>query len=377
MGLGVSTFRGAVQRYDRLARDFLDQAVLIREARDADVRIESVKEPTPNGPLGYILQMLIGGVAEKEWEDIRERAQAGIRKRVERGLYLPGSQPPYGYQWADSKKTCMVICPVRGPIVVRIFTLAADGVSASEIARTFNREGIPTPGGRGFWRHQTIFLFFKNPIYWGIPLAFRYKDVEMRVADKQSGELVKRTRRTEVPWEDAVVLPEGVAPAIVSASLAQLARDRITQNRLSPLSSRVEDKSAYLLRGGFAKCAVCGGNLSARSTRKTPGTAPVYYCHLGLMTPELDKRHGLAIAAPALDTWAWEAFLESVDKPDAIAAAMAALNERRHEDTLDELETVRKLLDDNLEHREELYSMLGMLRVPLLSSQDGTASLGR
>src|SRR5215472_15312911 len=84
-----------VWRYDRLARDFLDQAVFIREANDYNVRVESATEPVPDGPLGWMMQLMIGGMSEQEWHATRQRLQAGIKRRVEKGLYLPGNRAPY------------------------------------------------------------------------------------------------------------------------------------------------------------------------------------------------------------------------------------------------------------------------------------------
>jgi hypothetical protein len=69
-----------VWRYDRLARDFLDQAVLMREGRNYNVVFESVTEPVPDGPMGHIMRAIIGGMSEQEWQSTRQRLQAAVHR---------------------------------------------------------------------------------------------------------------------------------------------------------------------------------------------------------------------------------------------------------------------------------------------------------
>jgi hypothetical protein len=64
--------------------------------------------------------------------------------------------------------------------------------------------------------------------------------------------------------EKVVEVGVHAAPALVSLEVAQQVRERLKQN-VEEAARRNHHPEMTLLRGGFAKCGVCGGNMIARS----------------------------------------------------------------------------------------------------------------
>lgn len=347
-----------VWKYDRLARDFLDQAFVIREAKMCGGRVESATEPVPDGAMGWVMQAMHGGMSEMEWHKTKERLRSGVEKRVAHGKYLASNRAPYGYMFADSKKTRLVPDPLTAPTVVRIFEMSASGVSNHEIARTLTREGIPSPSGKSTWHWSVISNnIIRNPLYVGVAVAFRTRERTKYVINPMSGESAQK--KVRVPGEK-IVLPDGTVPALVSSELARRAQQYIEQNRIAPLSGRARNKD-WLLRGGFVVCGVCGRSMSVRAHGKTEGTQPIYRCaRNGEVTNTVP--HSLGIAVYRLDEYVWSSFVESVSQPGVVEQAMALLEQRRDAETAHQLSVLRGLLDDNQEQQSNLRQSIRLLK---------------
>jgi len=57
--------------------------------------------------------------------------------------------------------------PIQATVVVRGFTMFADGQGTRRIADTFNTESIPGPRG-GRWLQEAVARMLSNPIYSGL-----------------------------------------------------------------------------------------------------------------------------------------------------------------------------------------------------------------
>jgi DNA invertase Pin-like site-specific DNA recombinase len=344
-----------VMKYDRLARDVLDQAVVIREARTNNARVESVLEPVPEGSLGTMMQLLYGSVAESEWNNIVFRGQEGLRKRIAAGLPRAGRYCLYGYCWADKKKSRWVTNPETGPVVTHIFEWAAEGMSSRKICRRLEAEGVRSPTGSYYWDDATVRRILKQPAYWGAPAHGRYKQVKQEVRDPSSGEVVvkKVVRMSDSP----TLLPPDIAPPLTTPAIAAQAHQRLTDAQRHPLSGRVLNTDAFLLRGGFALCGVCGHALSGRGANDRPD---YYLCHYGVS--EAPERHYTAMRRDRLDPYAWSEFIKAVADPAAVEAAILRLDSRRDDTTLAELTARRALLDENLEQQTNLRQSIRLLK---------------
>ena len=156
---------------------------------------------------------------------------------------LPSSRPRYGYQWTNDDRAALAVDPVTAPNVRRIFASMAAGESLRSIAHALHTAGIPTPSGRGQWRPTTIREMIRNPLYKGEAYAWCWRE--------KPG-----TQTYTFDHENAIRLPDGTAPALVSAETWDAAQERMARNvHMRPALKYPE---AALLRNGYARCGYCG-----------------------------------------------------------------------------------------------------------------------
>jgi site-specific DNA recombinase len=112
-----------------------------------------------------MLQML-GVFAEFEHATIVDRVTAGLERRVCEGRWM-GRRIPYGYV-RDSDSKALLPCPVRAPVLRRIFALYTAGrQGTTSIARTLEAEGAQPPRQHG-WSPNALQVILANPAYLGL-----------------------------------------------------------------------------------------------------------------------------------------------------------------------------------------------------------------
>jgi site-specific DNA recombinase len=261
---------------DRLSRDQNHQTVILYEAEKYGVRIELTEESYEDSPSGKIMRTFAGIFAEMERQKIRDRTIRGKMHRVRQGLMMPGNIPLYGYSWADEKKARYVFNPLTEPIVRRIWDEAAAGKSMRYIALGLTADGIDCPRDAwrrekndpkdppqgGAWVYNTIRSILHNPCYWGEHSAFRWNMSQTRRdKDPISGVMTKHIERRQRTVDEGRVLLSDTAPALVSPEFAQSVHELLLHNKRAATRNNKHVESS-LLRGGFAKCGICGGNMA-------------------------------------------------------------------------------------------------------------------
>ena len=83
---------------DRLARNYVHQVLLLEGLADAGCRVEFLDRPMSQDPHDQLLLQIRGAVAEYERDLITERMRRGRQRRLQAGLLLPWSRPPFGYR---------------------------------------------------------------------------------------------------------------------------------------------------------------------------------------------------------------------------------------------------------------------------------------
>jgi DNA invertase Pin-like site-specific DNA recombinase len=76
--------------------------------------------------------------------DISRKIRAVQKSEFQKGEYLC-TLPLYGYMRSKIEKNKLIPNPETAPIVKRIFELACEGKTATQIAVIFNTEGVPSP----------------------------------------------------------------------------------------------------------------------------------------------------------------------------------------------------------------------------------------
>lgn len=138
-----------VARYDRLARDLVQQEMILREVASADGEVISAASGEANlsddesDPSRKMIRQILGAVAEYERELIVARMKRGRMAKAARGGFATGS-PPYGWRAQDRE---LVEHPTEQAILADIRTLRGAGDSYRAIANYLNAAKLPTKRG--------------------------------------------------------------------------------------------------------------------------------------------------------------------------------------------------------------------------------------
>ncbi len=335
--------RGEVERIivyvqDRLGRGADIIAVTLYLLQASGVAAECVLEPFGDTALDKGLVAIRGMVSGMEKENIARRTQAGRRARARSGKLIPGYKVLYGYRWRDASKSAYDIDPETAPIVQRIFRELAAGRSYRGMALDLTRDGIPTPAGAPDWTDSTIRKLIRHPGYTGQAVAY--------------GPLQRtkvRTPQDEMRWRDvprqegeSIALPEGTIPPLITAAEAAAARSWATTNKKAATRNN-RNPEAFLLRGGYARCAACGGPAHAvwKTARAGEDQRPVYIIGNGMGTHRRCPKTNMS--ARQLDAAIWSDITRRMT-PEFIARQIAR---HRDQDTAaPELDATKQALAD-------------------------------
>lgn len=128
---------------------------------------------------GYI-SVLLNIVNEMYSKDLSAKLSATFHSKQKNGDFI-GAAPPYGYRKCSDNRNRLEPDPETASIIQRIFAMKQSGISSLEIAKTFNVEGIPSPGKlhgmrtgndkakgtNSVWEYQRIYNILRDPVYLG------------------------------------------------------------------------------------------------------------------------------------------------------------------------------------------------------------------
>lgn len=259
-----------VHSQDRFSRDMPDTLVYLRDFSRAGAQVWTVKQGHIRSETAVEQFLATAGAfgGQSEIETKRERTKRGMRGRAAAGR-LTGGRAPYGYRYPEDERLPdgrlaryrLEEDPATAPVLRRIFADVAGGASIRSVAHALSAEGVRRPKGQPSepWGHMTVHDMLNNPAYRGDG----YSLFARRVG-----------RSVQTDYGQAVRLPEGTVPALVTAELWEAAQRALSVNRARHVSTlRYTDD--VLLRGGFIRCGGCGRKLSVM--RNTP-TGPRYCC---------------------------------------------------------------------------------------------------
>lgn len=186
-------------------------------------------------------------------KDISKKIKSSVDLKKLRGEYVYGTAP-YGYK-KGSKKNSIEIDEPAAQIVRRIFALAKDGKSITEISRILNDEHIITPSvylssvrgkykTRSFWTYESVRNILTNRIYTGDTVPFKSHVVRV------GSDHVKQLSEAE-----QTVIPD-THEAIVTRETFYEAKKTIKSNHKSPSQGKTSVLSSYLV------CGCCQNRLS-------------------------------------------------------------------------------------------------------------------
>jgi hypothetical protein len=108
-------------------------------------------------------------VANKYSEDLSAWTKRGVARRKAKGL--PTGQIPFGHTVKRELNGSQLVTeripdPATAPVVNEMFSLADNGTTPGEIARTLNERGILTARGKR-WDRRGVLIVLRNPLYTG------------------------------------------------------------------------------------------------------------------------------------------------------------------------------------------------------------------
>lgn len=186
-------------------------------------------------------------------KDISRKIKSAVDIKKRNGEFVYGTAP-FGYKKGEQKNT-IVVDDEAAITVKRIFKLASEGVTITEIAQILNKDGVPTPSQHMAqyrsskykvytdWTWNSVKNVIENRIYTGDTEPFKSHVVK-----------IGSNRTKQIPRELREIIPE-THEAIVSRELYYLAQTTIKSTSKKKGVSQNNPLTSRLI------CGCCGNTL--------------------------------------------------------------------------------------------------------------------
>lgn len=307
----------------RWGRDAVEALRSVGELERTGVRVHST-----TGDMGSFLVHGINAIMDEEHSRRLSRTiRPNLQRIAERGDW-PGSKLCVGYK-REGKR--VVIDPVTGPLVRRIFEMAAGGATFAACQRALIEWGYPITD-TGIKRVLT------NPFYTG---KLRWLDPSMHLEFKAARDARRKGKRERH-------LYDGNHEAIVDDALWQQTQDAIGR-RMHKLR-----RANTGLSGGLVRCGHCGlaanwYRVSWKCRRNGEYTGEVRYYPYYRCSPEHQQTPQCrwTLRAEAVDDWLRDQLRSVTVREDSIDR-MAALLDAERNDLLAKHDAGRRAVEHSL-----------------------------
>jgi site-specific DNA recombinase len=247
---------------DRLAREFVDQIVLMDELHRAGVDVVFFNCNIDGSPEGEMLLQMQGVMAQYERAKIRERTRRGRQYAARCGSVAVLTGAPYGYRYikkseCDGQAQYRVVLE-EARVVRQIFDwVGRERCSLGEVVRRLARQGIPTREGLPRWDRRTLATLLENPAYkgtagWNKTQQSAEPKPRLRPRRGQSGFPRRHKGVRKRPPEQWTSIP---VPPLVPEETFAAAQEQLAHNRAH--HGRPAVPGRYLLHG-LLVCSRCG-----------------------------------------------------------------------------------------------------------------------
>lgn len=281
--------------------------------------------------------------------DLSRKVRNALHFKAQQGEYV-SSFAPYGYVKDPDNKNHLVIDDKAAENVRRIFHMAAEGLSTTQIARILNEEQIPTPmkykkaagcsrtkwnciREDNFWTNEAVVIILRDERYTGRNIFGK-----RRLAEVGSAHSVKVSRKD---WTIADNTHEGIVTQEefdrAQACIRGLAERGPIQHgrRNTPLYKKI-------------KCGICG-----RVMMRSKGRNPCYLCH----TPRVTDAYACPTQRiPEADLM--ETVLDGLRMQAYYAVEISHVREEKRRCQKRDSDIVRKKLSELEESRVRLESSI-------------------
>jgi site-specific DNA recombinase len=308
---------------DRLARNYVHQVLLLEELQGYGCEVRFLDRPMSQDPHDQLLLQIRGAVAEYERTLITERMRRGRQRKLEAGLMLPWTRPPFGYRVDPQRPrdpNGVRVEPAEAAIVREMFAWYAEQAhSFCSLARWLEQREIHTSTGLRRWNLASIRALLTNPAYAGRVYGNRWH--RRGTLERRSATAPRKhsaMSRVDAPREEWILVAE--IPPLVSQEQFDRVQARLISNRR--FAQRNNKAHPYLLRG-LVSCGVCGLACLARATV----TRHRYYSCTGklpaLFSHREQKCPSRLSPAERLDELVWTDLCELLTNPKPVSQALA------------------------------------------------------
>ena len=308
---------------ERLARNFVHQALLLEEIEQIGCVVEFLDRPMSHDPHDQLLLQIRGAVAEYERSVIAERMRRGRQRKLEAGLLLPWTRAPYGYRLDPEHPrdpAGVRVEPAEAAIVQEVFAIyLEDGGSLLGLAKLLGQRQIPTPNGQTHWSSATVRGIVTNPSYTGQVYAGRSQARPARIR-RSATHPIGRPSTTQAPLPLETWIPVATIPALISREQFDRVQAKLARNQ--QFARRHNTAHDYLLRA-LVSCGVCQMACAGRTVHSRRHD---YYVCRGKGPPEASHRSERCparyIPAQQLDELVWQDLFAGCINTASIAEAL-------------------------------------------------------
>src|SRR5918994_762060 len=275
------------QDRDRFAREPAYLYLLRKEFEEHGCSLRALNDRGDESPEGELTDGILDQLGKFERAKIAERTRRGKHRKLRQGRLVAGYTPGYGYRY-NAARDGLVVEDDQMWVVRRIFEMVARGESFYGVIKTFEREGVRSPTGRGRWNRQTLRSLILSDLYrphtlaevaelvapevvsmldpsksYGIAYYGKKQITRQQVSEGAGQERryrrrIKAQTRTREQWL-AVPVPDSGLPR----ELVDAARDAIKNNRQTSRSGY----KTWELSGGLLRCAECGYVMRSKTSK--------------------------------------------------------------------------------------------------------------
>src|SRR5215472_12371445 len=304
---------------DRLARNYVHQMVLLEEFERAGCRVHFLDRPMSQDPHDQLVLQIRGAVAEYERTLIAERMRRGRLHKLQAGLLLPWTRPPYGYRLNPDRP--------RDPAGVRREEAEAAAVAELfdwylepqatlyRLAARLTGLGVATPTGKPRWNVASVRWILRNPAYTGRALTNRTRVAPARARKSAMLPAGPGLSHAPRPPQDWIAVP---VPQVVSEETFAQVQAKLDANQQGAARNT---RHEYLLRA-LVSCGECRLSCTGRQTAK----GYRYYLCRGrtdaLRAAQGQRCTARYIPARQLDELVWADLCALLTDPAQIARAL-------------------------------------------------------
>jgi site-specific DNA recombinase len=247
---------------DRLARDYVNQMLVLRELERQGMTVRFLNQPTTDEPNGKLLVQVQSIIAEYERSLILDRCRRGRIAKAKAGQTF--GRAALGYRRLPSQAGLpgvLVEEPEEAALVRQMFRwVGEEGLSLRAVCQRLNAPDQPVRPQQGeCWRISTVRAMLTNETYAGTAHYLQRESVVPERPQREGFRAREKTSTRLRAREEWIAIPvlALISPEEFDQVQAQLARN-------AAQATRNNTRHRYELRG-LLRCGACGRRLCGKT----------------------------------------------------------------------------------------------------------------